>query len=412
MIMNPRIILRNEPFGGVYFNQINGRMVMVDFEGFFTFIKYLRKSFLNGKEKEFCDFFFNGNAPSEIELRVDPTVKFSNNYVAPCTNTPVLIDLSLNNYCNKRCKYCYMSAVKEDLGNYLSMEDFELLLEKMVKARVLQIALGGGEPTLHPHFPEILRRLREEGNIIPNYTTNGSNLTREILNASKRYCGAVAVSYSEERSKEVLEATKKLLSFNIQTNIHIVLLKSRIPNLAEITEQFAKLGVSNVVLLLFKPMGRGVNLTHELIDSGDRKSLSFELLKILTFKKKYGLRLSIDACSSFMVKDFPFLPESIEGCTGAIYSAYIDWDLNLKPCSFMQNTQGVSIRNKSIKDAWNSSLFTSFRNKLLTPRFEGCTHCKFFTSCFSGCSLRPDIVFCEEKGREINKATLFEEVEI
>ena len=50
MIKN-KIILRNEAFGGVYFNQENGRMVMVDREGFLTLIKYLQKKILNEKEK-------------------------------------------------------------------------------------------------------------------------------------------------------------------------------------------------------------------------------------------------------------------------------------------------------------------------------------------------------------------------
>ena len=37
------LILRNEPFGGVYFDQSSGRMVMVDHEGFLTLIKYLKR---------------------------------------------------------------------------------------------------------------------------------------------------------------------------------------------------------------------------------------------------------------------------------------------------------------------------------------------------------------------------------
>jgi radical SAM protein with 4Fe4S-binding SPASM domain len=322
------------------------------------------------------------------------------NYHIPITRTPVLIDLSLNNYCNLSCDYCYMSAKPINEGENLLMEDFNLLLTKMVKSRVLQIALGGGEPTLHPQFTEILKKLRNDGGIIPNYTTNGTNLTEEILKTSKKYCGAVAVSHSEERFKQTLEATKKLLDHQIQTNIHIVLLKSRIPRLSEITEQYAKLGISNVVLLLFKPMGRGANLVHEVLDSNDKNVLSLELLKILNFRKKYGVRLSIDACSSFIVKDFPFLPQSIEGCTGGIYSAYIDWKLNMKPCSFMQTTPGINLKDNEIINAWES--FESFRNMLINPRYEGCKTCSHFLSCFGGCPIAPHLVYCQEKGKKIS----------
>ena len=117
------------------------------------------------------------------------------------------------------------------------MDDFNSLLANMIKSRVLQIALGGGEPTLPPNFPKILKKLRVERNIIPNYTTNGSNLTDEILKASKQYSGAVAVSYSEKRTKETIKATKKLLDHGIQTNMHLILLKLRIQRLSEICGQ-------------------------------------------------------------------------------------------------------------------------------------------------------------------------------
>ena len=175
-----QIVLRNESFGGVYFNQENGRMVMVDSHGFLTLLKSLKKVPLNKQEKKFCNFFFNAQVPKKVELRIDPSIKFGKSII-PCTKTPVLIDLSLNNYCNLSCDFCYMSAKPLKEGEHLSMQDFDLLVQKMVKSRVLQIALGGGEPTLHPQFTEILRKLRVDANIIPNYTTNGSNLTPEIF---------------------------------------------------------------------------------------------------------------------------------------------------------------------------------------------------------------------------------------
>lgn len=397
-----QIILRNESFGGVYFNQANGRMVMVDTQGFLTLLKYLKKEGLNQKEQKFCDFFFNPQFPPQVELRIDPSITF-NNCIIPYTKTPVLIDLSLNNYCNLTCDFCYMSAKPITGGEHLSIPDFNLLLEKMVQSRVLQIALGGGEPTLHPQFIEILKKLRTEGNIIPNYTTNGTNLTPEILKATKQYCGAAAVSYSEERTEETMNAVKKLISHGIQTNLHLVLLKSRIPRLAEITKQYTKLGIKNVVLLLFKPMGRGIHLTHEILNSNNGRDLSVELLKILILRKKYGVRLSIDACSSFIVKNFPFLPQSIEGCTGAMYSAYIDWKLNMKPCSFMQENDGISLKETTILEAWKSDFFEQFRHTLLNPQYDGCKKCKHISSCWGGCPISPDIVFCEDKGEKLIK---------
>ena len=395
--MNNKLILRNEDFGGVYFNQLTGRMVMVDREGFLTLLKYLKKENLNGEEELFSKFFFRSNFPKEVELRINPTITAQPPYSVLVTKTPVLIDLSLNNYCNLNCSYCYMSAEPANCGKHLTLKDFDDLLTKMIQARVLQIALGGGEPTLHPHFAEILKKLRVKGNIIPNYTTNGTNLTEEILNDTKKYCGAVAVSYSEEREELIRLAINKFVSRGIQTNLHLVMLKSRIPFLSEIVERYAKLGISNVVLLLFKPMGRGSNLPHEIVTIDEYKCISQEFVKILMLRKKYNVGLSIDACSSFIVKDFPFLPESIESCTGALSTAYIDWNLNMKPCSFMQDDIGVSLRDHDIKSAWNSTIFQEFRENLINPRYSGCESCNHFRSCLGGCPIDPKLVFCEQK---------------
>ncbi len=394
------IILRNEPFGGVYFNQQNGRTIMMDQEGFISLLKHLKKEPVTQKEEKFNEFFFNTETPKNIKFMLNRSTKFIKD--SPLvTTSPTLIDLSLNNYCNLSCSYCYMSAKKMGKGEDLSMENFEFLLSEMKKNRVLQIALGGGEPTLHPHFTEILKLLRIESDIIPNYTTNGTNLIPVILDASKEYCGAVAVSYSEEREEETQKAVKTLTNHGIQTNIHIVLLKSRIPKLSEITEKYAKLGIHSVVLLLFKPIGRGENLTYEILTPEDKKSFASEVMKVVLLRQKYGVRLSIDACSAFAVKDFPFLPESIDGCTGGTYSAYIDWNLNMKTCSFMQNNSGVDVKTKGIIGAWKSEIFNKFREMILNPRYEGCKACESFSSCWGGCPIKPELNYCEVKGEGI-----------
>ncbi|MHA1232498.1 MAG: radical SAM protein, partial [Candidatus Helarchaeota archaeon] len=280
---------------------------------------------------------------------------------------------------------------------FLSMDDFEILLKKMRDARVLQIALGGGEPTLHPEFVEILKKLRVNGDIIPNYTTNGTLLTNEILEASKKYCGAVAVSYMENLYKTTLEAAKKFVDYGIQVNVHIVLLKSRLQNLNLIVEKYLKLGVNGIVLLLFKPMGRGKNQKNEVLMQQDKKLLLLKIFEILALNEKFDFKLNFDACSAPLLKDMPFLAESIDGCNGSRYSCYVDWNLKVKPCSFMQDQPGVDLKNNTFEKIWRSELFIEFRNKLMNYRYLGCKTCNFFKSCWGGCPLDPSIVVCDKK---------------
>lgn len=59
--------------------------------------------------------------------------------------------------------------------------------------RPFQVAIGGGEPVSHPDFPEVLKTFDSLG-IMPNYTTNGTWISDEILDISAKLCGGVAIS--------------------------------------------------------------------------------------------------------------------------------------------------------------------------------------------------------------------------
>lgn len=107
---------------------------------------------------------------------------------------PELADISISNYCTKGCEFCYKDS--SEAGNFLSVSDYKTILDNLTHdkwGRVFQVALGGGEPLEHPNFLEILKVTVEYG-IIPNFTTNGSQLTQEIAVAIKPLIGAVAVS--------------------------------------------------------------------------------------------------------------------------------------------------------------------------------------------------------------------------
>jgi len=359
-----------------------------------TLLKH-RSNALSEKQKRFNRLFFNYDSPKEVEFRFKPVGK---GVTLPLrASSPLIVNLSINNNCNLKCRYCYSLSDLDKLNTNLSLEDFNLLLSEFRRNRILQVALGGGEPTLHPNFVEFVKRLRVEGKTVPNYTTNGTNLTVPILEASSKYCGAVAVSYSEERESIIEEAIAKLCEYEISTHMNIIMLKSRIPRLATIAKKYATMGVSNLVLLLFKPIGRAATLSQEVPNSNDVIFLNNELISILSYKKKYGLTLSIDACSSFIFSEFQMLPSSIGGCSSAFYSCYIDYNLEMKPCSFLQRQKGINLNYNSIQQAWNSLQFENFRNSVIKPRFKGCVTCDYFYNCLGGCPLEPKLTFCKKK---------------
>jgi organic radical activating enzyme len=91
-----------------------------------------------------------------------------------------------------------------------------------------QIAFGGGEPTSHPQFVELMKLSYDMG-IVPNYTTNGmwtyegSDMVSMVLNATKKYCGGVAVSTHPHLEKYWRRAVEHYLQNNIFTNLHVII---------------------------------------------------------------------------------------------------------------------------------------------------------------------------------------------
>ena len=120
------------------------------------------------------------------------------------------------------CHFCYTSAIKNGINYSNLTEKIEKWFGSLDKnQRPFQVAIGGGgEPTLHPEFPLAVEKFRELG-IMPNYTTNGMHLTDEVMDATIKHCGGVAVSCHPHLDKVWKNAVKKLTNAGIRTNLHI-----------------------------------------------------------------------------------------------------------------------------------------------------------------------------------------------
>ena len=58
---------------------------------------------------------------------------------------------------------------------------------------------------------------------MPNYTTNGMYMTDEILSATKKFCGGVAVSCHSHLQSFWRKTAELLLNNNIMANFHLII---------------------------------------------------------------------------------------------------------------------------------------------------------------------------------------------
>jgi organic radical activating enzyme len=124
--------------------------------------------------------------------------------------------------CRATCPYCYAESSEHGV-NYPDalghvQEHYGSLPPNL---RPFQVAIGGGgEPTLHPDFPAILKEFRSLG-IIPNYTTNGMHLTPDVIQATSDYAGGVAISCHEHLEPCWSVALDKLHG-RVPVSLHII----------------------------------------------------------------------------------------------------------------------------------------------------------------------------------------------
>ena len=137
---------------------------------------------------------------------------------------PEFYDIAINEKCLAGCPYCYVSSmatwknyenvVKRIYNFFSKMDDNQ---------KPFQVAIGGhGEPTLHPDFCEVLKTFYDLW-IVPNYTTNWMHLSKEILEATKKYSGGVAVSCHPHLDKIWKKAVDSYYQNKIKLNLHIII---------------------------------------------------------------------------------------------------------------------------------------------------------------------------------------------
>lgn len=207
-------------------------------------------------------------------------------------------DVAINNKCFGGCPYCYTDA-KANGQNFENVAErlYQHFARMSKNERPFQVAIGGaGEPTLHPDFPLVLKAFADLG-ILPNYTTNGMHLTPEVLAATKKYAGGVAVSthpHIDWRS-----AVQKLQGFARHIHLHLIISDAAsVQNFVEVYDELEKV-VDAFVLLPYKPVGRGtardieVELCLDVLEAAPFPKVAYGAYFYEALKNRPGLNPSL-----------------------------------------------------------------------------------------------------------------------
>lgn len=301
---------------------------------------------------------------------------------------PELMDISITNWCDKGCAFCYKSSTRH--GTHMALADYKRVIDEAAKMGTFQVALGGGNPNQHPDFVEILDFTRAKG-IVPNYTTNGRGLTADILAATKKNCGAVAVSAYAPFS-ETEDTIRLLTEHGIKTNVHFILDRDSIDTaIAWLRDPPAFLKSINALIFLnYKPSGRKV-FEEKLLRHSHRLEEFFKLATSSEAKLKVGF----DACCvSGVFARTNASTDLVDACDAGRFSLYVSEDMRVYPCSFQSGLiDGDKLtEDNSLLEIWHTSEnVRSFRRYFSSDRCGGCSLKK---NCMNGCPIFDDLVVC------------------
>jgi len=321
-----------------------------------------------------CGLLFGGRAVANVvdRIRLSKAAK-----EVTQGDAPELLDIAITKRCTRRCPYCYMDA-----GDAVDMPlvAFEKLMEEAGRIGVFQVALGGGEPTIHPQFIDILACARQH-KVVPNYTTNGDNLTNEVLEATAKYVGAAAISYHDghrsiERGKPLTEV--------VPTNIHFILGHETVDEAIWLLQHREAWADYNAVIFLrYKPVGRADASGALTIEDAARFLAAVEE----TAGDLSGA-IGFDACLVPLLFGGPFADFTYSACGAARFSMFVDVDGRAAPCSFFRDKAWPSAFEHGIRGCWHSKPFEEFRQS--QERNGECAGCQFSKVCRK-CLLLDDI---------------------
>ena len=312
---------------------------------------------------------------------------------------PETIHFSVTGRCDQACAGCFYSARP---GSTVTPSDapfelFERVVHQAAEARVFQMAMGGGEPLLHPRLLDMVR-LARHSRIVPNLTTNGNLLTTEMAAALKEaglgqaqisLNGASGETNSATRPNFVaaLRAIKACQKVGLRFGLNVLLTRSSLPDLEAVVRLGQQMGATTVNLLRPKPPTTEDDwLERESPTAMDYHKIQAILrrLQISGSTSVPETRLTIDASLTFLLthrSPQALYRAGVWGCSAARRFVTVTQDGDVLPCS---HVRWSDVRDGDVMHAWyESAILARFRG--LEKQMHGpCRACDYLSLC-RGC---------------------------
>ncbi len=406
LTLSPHTIIRPEPSGALMFQQETAETALLDLRGLdvlyrlvkgglreqpIFFVHYLRER----------RFVVPGQSDGALEV-LEQVRDLAPGTMAPPRSlaVPETIHFSVTGRCDQACAGCFYSARP---GSRVTPDDapfqlFEKVVREAERTRVFQIALGGGEPLLHPRIVDMVRLARQH-RLVPNLTTNGNLLTLDLALALKE-AGLGQVQISLNGATEETNATTRpnfsramaaihaCRQAGLRFGINFLITRSNVAELERVIHLGRRLGAASVNLLRPKPpTTEGDWLERESLGAEGYRAVQQVLRKLQPGKNPQTsshCKTTLDASLTFLLTERP--PEhlyatGVWGCCAARKFVTVLQDGSVLPCS---HARWSDVGEGDFMRAWwESEVFRQFRGQedLMGGRCRACAYLELCKGC-------------------------------
>lgn len=299
-----------------------------------------------------------------------------------------IIQFEITSVCNLRCSHCYDDT---ETHTHMPFDQCTAVLDTFLAfcqrwKRYPAIWLTGGEPTIHPHFWEIIDYIEEKMDS-KDYNvailSNGINITPDFIQKLGKYKmnkyvqisvdGACAETHDTIRGKgsfdKAVRALKVLQSASIEKHMHFVVHKGNYADGFKMTDLARDLGADVLTVTRLVPWGRGRELYEKMLSPEQVQKLfrklsdDFDVISAQNPPKPY---ISRNRCDWPVIYGDPKTPEAFtkNGITCGAAQSYINVMQNgdVYPCRRMPIKVG-NVLEEDLLQIWQHPLMWKLRQK-------------------------------------------------
>lgn len=361
---SPLVRLRRESWGGIAFHRGEGTLLELDEAGFAvltslsqvqslpTLCHSLRCQTHAVRLPELAGFvrmledhgFLRSVPPATPALPPDPLAGAYSRDTAGGLRAPLVAHWAATYRCNLHCPFCYSeSGPHREAGP--DPETRLCIVERLAAWGILEVALGGGEPTILPDFPALLAAIRKFG-MVPNITTNGIIHSLPVVQALAEHAGIIHLSADRPELLDAargggifarLQETVQLLRrAGVRLGLNLLLTPDNIRDITRSLETAFGLGMQSITLLRPKREWAAAHWPS-FPNADDLDALAADLRAFLALRPP--LRLYVDTAlrrewSRLRLLEDPE-PEVL-GCGGGQRHVAVTPEGDVYPCSHLR----------------------------------------------------------------------------